>query len=347
MDCGLFIEFPCREGMTEAEAFAQCFGLVEEAEERGVDSLWLAEYHFSAISVLSSPITIASAIAARTQRIRIGLAVVLLPLGHPIRFAEDIATLDHISQGRVECGVGRGTFPDTHDGFNSPYAESRERFDEYLEVILKSWTTERFSFTGKYYQCDNLYVRPKPVQKPHPPIRIGITSEVTFPHVGRMGYPIIINPSRVFSLGELAPYIQQYRQAWKEAGHAGTPQVGLRVPLYVAETAERAYDEPKASTMGAVQGLGTRVADSAPRAGTTGDWSAQADRLRHMGYDDWLRDKVVYGTPEAVVDRLQQLREELDLTQLLYEINYGRQIPFELQLKNLRMINEHVIPQLT
>jgi hypothetical protein len=89
------------------------------------------------------------------------------------------------------------------------------------------------------------------------------------------------------------------------------------------------------------------VADSAPRAGTSGNWSAQADRLRHMGYDDWLRDKVVYGTPEAVVDRLQQLREELDLTQLLYEINYGRQIPFDLQLKNLRMINEHVIPQLT
>ena len=78
MDCGLFIEFPCREGMTEAEAFAQCFGLVDEAEARGVDSLWLAEYHFSAISVLSSPITIASAIAARTQHIRIGLAVVLL-----------------------------------------------------------------------------------------------------------------------------------------------------------------------------------------------------------------------------------------------------------------------------
>ncbi len=345
MDCGLFIEFPCREGMTEREAFAECFGLADEAEACGVDSVWLAEYHFSPISVLSSPITIASAIAARTQRIRIGLAVVLLPLGHPIRFAEDIATLDHISQGRVECGVGRGTFPDTHDGFNSPYAESRERFDEYLEVILKAWTTERFSFAGKHYQCENLYVRPKPVQKPHPPIRIGITSEVTYPLVGLLGYPIIINPSRVFSLSELGPYIQQYRQAWHEAGHAGAPQVGLRVPLYVAETTERAYAEPKASAMMAMQGLGNRVADSASRVGTTGDWSAQAEHLRHMSYEDWLRDKVVYGTPEAVVDRLQQLREELDLTQLLYEVNYGRQIPYELQLKNLRLINEHVIPQ--
>jgi alkanesulfonate monooxygenase SsuD/methylene tetrahydromethanopterin reductase-like flavin-dependent oxidoreductase (luciferase family) len=347
MDFGLFLEFPCRDGMTEAEAFAECFALIDEAEARHVDSVWLAEYHFSPFSVLSSPITIASAIAARTRRTRIGLAVVLLPLGHPIRLAEDIATLDHISQGRVEFGIGRGTFPDTHDGYNSPFAESRERFDEYLEVILKAWTSERFSFEGKYYRCEDLCVKPKPLQTPYPPIRIGVTSEVTFALVGRMGYPIIINPSRVFSLAELGPYIEQYRQAWHEAGHAGAPQVGLRIPLYVAETTERAHEEPRASAMVSIRGLGERVAQSASRHGTTGDWSAQAEHIRSMSYEDWLRDKVVYGTPAAVVDRLRQLIEELRLTQILYEVNYGRQIPYELQVKNLRLITEHVIPQLT
>ena len=346
MDFGLFVEFPSREGMTDREAFAECFALADAAEALGVASVWLAEYHFSPISVLSSPITIASAIAARTRRIRIGLAVVLLPLAHPIHIAEDIATLDHISQGRVEFGVGRGTFPDTHDGFNSPFAESRERFDEYLEVILKAWTQERLSYNGKYYQCENLWVRPKPLQKPHPPVRVGITSEGTFPLIGRLGLPIIINPSRVFALSELAPYIRQYREAWHEAGHAGAPQVGLRVPLYVAETAERAYGEPQASTMAAVKGLGDRVAGSASRVGTTGDWSAQAGRVRAMSYEEWLRDKVVYGVPERVVDRLQQLREELDLTQILYEVNYGRQLPYALQLENLRLINERVIPHI-
>jgi alkanesulfonate monooxygenase SsuD/methylene tetrahydromethanopterin reductase-like flavin-dependent oxidoreductase (luciferase family) len=346
MDFGLFIEFPCREGMTDGEAFAECFALVDAAETFGVNSVWLAEYHFSPISVLSSPITVASAIAARTQRIRIGLAVVLLPLAHPIHVAEDIATVDHISLGRIELGVGRGTFPDTHDGFNSPFAESRERFDEYLEIIVKAWTQERFSFTGKHYRCDDLWVRPKPLQQPHPPIRVGITSEVTFPLVGRLGFPIIINPSRVFALSELAPHVQRYRDAWREAGHAGTPQVGLRVPLYVAETAERAYAEPKASTMAAVQGLSNRVAESASRVGTTGDWRTQAQRVRSMSYEDWLRDKVVYGTPEVVIDRLEQLRKDLNLTQILYEVNYGRQIPYPLQLENLRLINERVIPQL-
>jgi len=331
--------------MTEQEAFAECFALVDAAEALGVASVWLAEYHFAAISVLSSPITVASAIAARTRRIRIGLAVVLLPLGNPIRFAEDIATLDHISQGRVEFGVGRGTSTDAHDGLNSPFAESRERFDEYLEIILKAWTTERFSFTGTHYRCEDLCVRPKPLQQPHPPIRVGITSEVTFPLIGRLGYPIIINPSRVFALSELGPYIKQYREAWHEAGHAGTPQVGLRVPLYVAETAERAYAEPQESTLAAVRGLGDRVARSAPRPGTTGNWNAQAEHIQSMNYEDWLRDKVVYGTPDMVVARLQQLRDELNLTQLIYEINYGRQLSYELQLQNLRMINQHVVPQ--
>jgi alkanesulfonate monooxygenase SsuD/methylene tetrahydromethanopterin reductase-like flavin-dependent oxidoreductase (luciferase family) len=142
MDFGLFLEFPCRDGMTEPDAFAECFALADEAEVCGVDSVWLAEYHFSPISVLSAPVTVASAIAARTRSMRIGLAVALLPLGQPVRIAEEIATLDHISQGRVEFGIGRGTFPETHDGFNSPFAESRDRFDEYLDIIIKAWTTE-------------------------------------------------------------------------------------------------------------------------------------------------------------------------------------------------------------
>src|SRR6185295_10158226 len=116
----------------------------------------------------------------------------------------------------------------------------------------------------------------------HPPIRVGITSEVTFPLIGRLGYPIIINPSRVFALTELGPYIQQYRQAWYDAGHSGSPQVGLRVPLYVAKTAAQAYSEPKESALASIHGLGDRVARSASRPGTTGDWGAQAVQLQHM-----------------------------------------------------------------
>ena len=98
--------------------------------------------------------------------------------------------------------------------------------------------------------------------------------------------------------------------------------------------------------MFAVTRLGDRVAVSSSHQGTTGDWQAQSEQILSMSYDDWLRDKVVYGTPEKVVDRLQQLRDELDLTQILYEVNHGRQLPYALQLENLKLINERVIPQL-
>ncbi|MFB3120077.1 MAG: LLM class flavin-dependent oxidoreductase [Stenotrophomonas maltophilia] len=346
MNIGLFLEFPRRENGTYQEAFQEGFALVDEAESLGVQSVWLAEYHFNAGRVLSAPITVASALAARTQNIRIGLAVHILPLGNPVRIAEEIATLDHISQGRIEFGVGRGTFPNVHEGYGVPFIESRGRFEESLEIITKAWTTESFSFTGEYYQCQDLDIEPKPLQDPFPPIRVGVTSAESFPLVGRMGFPIFVNPSRVFTLDDLAEPIQQYRQAWKSAGHAGEGEVGVRVPIYVAGTAEAAYSDPQQSAMFSMQRLGKRVGSYATYGGTTGDWSAESERILGMSYDDWLRDKVVYGTPENVTERLQRLKQVLGLDQLIFEINYGNQLSHEQQLNSLWMFNKEVLPQL-
>ena len=201
MELGLFLEFPVREGSTENEAFKESFALVNQAEELGVPSVWMAEYHFNPGRVLSSPVTILTAIAARTQRIRVGTAVLLLPLANPVRVAEEIATLDQISDGRVEFGIGRGTFPNVHEGFGVPFAESRGRFEECIEIILKAWTTDTFSFEGEHFNIPELSVNPKPFQTPHPPIRVGVTSAESFPILGRMGFNILINPSRVFHAG--------------------------------------------------------------------------------------------------------------------------------------------------
>lgn len=345
MDFGLFLEFPRRKGATQQQAFEECFALVDEAEARGADAVWLAEYHFNPGRVLSAPTVIAGAIAARTQRVRIGLAVLCLPLGNPIRIAEEVATLDHISQGRLEFGVGRGTFPNVHEGYNVPFHESRDRFEEFLEVIVKSWTTESFSYEGRYITCREVDIEPKPLQTPYPPIHVGITSAESFPIMGGMGYPILINPSRVFALTDLAPYISQYRQAWQDAGHQGEGKVGLRIPVYVAETAEQAYYEPQESAMLSVRRLGERVASYAAYGGTTGDWQAESDRILAVNYDEWLRDKVAYGTAGAVEDRLHHLREELGLDQIIFDVNYGNLIPQERQQNTLRMFLEKVAPK--
>ena len=345
MDFGLFLEFSGRENADEAEVFQQGFSLIDEAESLGVDSVWLPEYHFIPFSVLSSPIAVATAVAARTSRMRIGFGVYLLPLANPIKVAEEVATLDHISNGRIEFGIGRGTFPEHHDAFNSPYPESRSRFDEYLEIILKAWTEDEVTFEGDHYHCQGIRVKPKPVQSPHPPVRVGVTSAETFPIIGRMGYPIFINPSRAFTLSDLAPHIKEYLKAWEKSGHTGKGEVGLRVPIYVSDTADKAYSEPRESALNSMTALASRVAVSASREGTTGNWQAESEQLARMTYDDWLRDKVVYGTPGRVVDRLNQLVEELQLTQIVYEINFGREIPYELQAKCLRLLTEQVFPK--
>jgi alkanesulfonate monooxygenase SsuD/methylene tetrahydromethanopterin reductase-like flavin-dependent oxidoreductase (luciferase family) len=314
MEFGLFVEYPSREGVTQAQIFKESMQLIEEAEDSGSQGVWLAEYHVDpGRSGLSAPITVAAA----------------------------VATLDHLSEGRLDFGVGRFAFPSVYLGYGMSYAESRDRFDECLEVILKSWTAERFSFHGKYYQYDDLCVVPKPLRKPHPPIRIGATSAETFALVGRMGYPIFINPSRVTTLLDLKPLIDEFHQARKEAGYTTLVDVGLRVPVYLAETEEKAYSEPKESTMFQMRRLANVITRSATQEGISAndDRMAQARRLEAMSYEDVLANTVVYGTPESVVDRVRQLQEDLGLTQIIYEVNFGCSVPLEHQIKAVKLIN--------
>ena len=348
MEFGLFVEYPSREGTTQAQIFKDSMELIEAAEDSGSEGVWLAEYHFDpGRSVLSAPITVAGAVAARTKKIKIGLAVHVLPLRNPVRVAEEIATLDHLSEGRLDFGVGRSAFPRIYEGYGVSYAESRERFDECLEVILRSWTNENFSFHGKDYQYDDLCVVPKPVQQPHPPVRIGATSADTFELVGRMGYPIFINPSRVATLLDLKPLIDDFNQARQKAGHTSPVDIGLRVPVYVAETKEKAYSEPKESTMFQMRRLINVITQSANQSGISAndDRMAQARRLEAMSYEDVLANTVIYGSAESVVERLQQLQEELGLTQIIYEVNFGCNVPQEHQIKAVRLINEKVVPR--
>src|SRR6202165_4500058 len=170
---GIFHEFQRRAGQTDAEAFAQSFAQANAAERWGLDAVWLAELHFlPERSVASAPLVLASAIATRTRRMKIGIAVQVLPLCHPLRLAEEVATLDHISGGRFIFGVGRSGFPRTYEAYGVPYAESKERFAEVLEILKRSWSSERFSFEGSFYKFHNITIIPRPLPRPHSPLRV-------------------------------------------------------------------------------------------------------------------------------------------------------------------------------
>src|ERR1700686_426688 len=171
MEIGVYHEFHCRPEQTAAAAFEEALGQIEAADRWGLDAIWLAEIHQQARrSVLTAPLTVAAAIAARTRRIKIGTGVQVLPLCHPLRLAEETATIDQISKGRLLFGVGRSGNPRSYEAYGVPYGESRERFAETLEILKRAWTEPSFSYQGKYYSFDNVKLTPKPFQKPWPEI---------------------------------------------------------------------------------------------------------------------------------------------------------------------------------
>src|SRR5438445_6852531 len=256
---GMFHEFQRTAEMTDEDAFAVSFEQVDAAERWGLDAMWLAEIHVAPErSVCSAPLTLASAIAARTKRMKIGTGVQVLPLCHPLRLAEEAATVDQISHGRLIFGVGRSGFPRTYEAYGVPYGESRERFAETLEILKKAWTEDPFSYSGKFYKFDNVRLTPKPYQKPWPEIRIAANSPDTFPAIGTLGHGVFV-AVRLGTLSELAPNIRAYREAYKAAGHPGEGQVFLRAPVYLAETAEQARSVPVECIMNFYRYLGERL----------------------------------------------------------------------------------------
>jgi len=249
MEFGMFHEFQALPGEKPAQSFANSFAQIDAAETWGLDAMWLAELHFAPErSVLSSPMILASAIAARTKRMKIGTAVQVLPLCHPLRLAEEVATVDQLSEGRLIFGAGRSGFAHTYRTYGVEYAESRERFAETLHILKRAFTEERFSHQGKYYAYENVRLSPKPYSQPWPEIRVAAASPDTYTEVAALGHPIFV-AARTGDLSELAPLIKTYRDAWKEAGHPGKGEVFLRVPVYVADTEEAAYEEPRESVM--------------------------------------------------------------------------------------------------
>ena len=347
MEFGMFHEFQALPGETAAQSFANSFAQVDAAERWGLDAMWLAELHFAPErSVLASPMILAAAIAERTKRMKIGTAVQVLPLCHPLRLAEEVATVDQLSQGRLIFGVGRSGFAHTYATYGVDYGESRERFAETLQIVKLAFTEERFSWHGKYFTYENVRLAPKPFRQPWPEIRVAAASPDTYVEVATLGHPIFV-AARTGNLSELAPLVKTYRAAWKEAGHSGDGEVFLRVPVYVAATEERAREEPRESIMHLLRYIGDRLAASAMASGARAieNRAARGQKMQTIDYEEVLRERMIVGTPASVIDRLEQLREELGLNGILAELNPGSLIPHERVLEALRLVCQEVMPR--
>jgi alkanesulfonate monooxygenase SsuD/methylene tetrahydromethanopterin reductase-like flavin-dependent oxidoreductase (luciferase family) len=345
MHFGIFLE-ERRPGGTDLAAFQETLELADAAEAWGLDGVWLGEIHFNPTrSVSSAPLSLASFIAARTRRLRVGLAVQVLPLGHPLRIAEEAATVDQLSEGRFDFGIGRSGSPRAYDILGIPYGESQARFEECLQIILKAWKGERFSYHGRYYHFDNVLVGPRPYQLPHPPLRMASNSKETFPVVARLGLPLFVG-LRDLDIPELRLRIADYRAAWREAGHPGDGDVCLRIPIYAAPTQKEAVEEPYENFTYFFQ-RHAELTRSGMGRGDTGPADrrqARLEQLTQLSYESILETRVAVGTAPALVERLGELREELGLTGLVAELNPGGLMPLERMQRTLRILTHEVIP---
>ncbi len=347
MEFGMFHEFPSLPGRSESEAFDEAMEQVDAAERLGLDVMWLAELHFEPRrSVLSAPLSIASAIAARTRHIKIGIAVQVLPLCHPLRLAEEAATVDQLSHGRLIFGVGRSGVAQTYEAYGVSYAESRDRFREILDIVERAWTKPSFSYNGQYHSFKDVEVVPKPHQKPTPPIRIAASTPDTFPAIGRRGAPIFASV-RHTAWDDLPKQIQTYHDAWEEAGHPGRGQVFVSAPTYLAETEERARAEPKESIMHFYHEQANLLEGAARLVDpeTAARRMRRVDQLRSLRYEDGLHNHALVGTPAMVAEKLSALQQEIGLSGILAELNCGGLIPHQQVVTAMQLLCEGVKPR--
>ena len=348
MRFGLFFQAPESRGRSHAERYAEMFELIGLADALGFDVAWLAELHFGgAFSLLSNPLMAVPVIAERTPRIRIGTAVTLLPLHHPLSLAEQAATADLLSGGRLEFGVGRGSIPTQFHGFGLPVKENRARFDEGLDIIRLAWTRDRFSYHGTFYQVENLEVVPRPLQQPHPPIRVGVHTPESFAHIGDLGLPIYSGTTTT-PLPQLRECLGIYREHLSGAGHAWqADQMALMFPVHVGPSGAAARDAMRGGVLqyyknvhAIFSALPESYGDHLPRL------RGIEETIANLPYERFCRDQAIFGDAAEVVDRLEAAREELSLSQIICWFDQGAMLPRAEVERTMRRFAEEVMPRL-
>lgn len=211
-------------GLEDSQGYETFVEYVVEADRLGFAQLFMVEHHFTGQGQVSASMTVLAYLAARTRNIRLGTAVVVLPWHNPVLIAEQVATLDLLTGGRVDFGVGKGYRKTEFDGFCIPMAEATERFDEAMEIIRKAWRTEgRFSHHGKRWHYENILVEPEPLQRPHPPLWLAAGSHDSIRRAAREGYNLLLD--QLAQVDQIVQRIAIFRQECERVGRTYHPSM--------------------------------------------------------------------------------------------------------------------------
>jgi alkanesulfonate monooxygenase SsuD/methylene tetrahydromethanopterin reductase-like flavin-dependent oxidoreductase (luciferase family) len=285
--------------------------LIDHADELGYDTCWVREHHFTQYGFLPNTMSLLAHAAARTERIRLGTAVVTLPLHHPIRAAEDSALIDVLSGGRLELGVGRGYQSIEFEALGVPLGEARERTDEAIDIMRRLWTADGpIDFDGRFYRFRGIELQPKPLQRPHPPIHYASISRDSIVHYGALGIPFIVDPTgTTSSLAELA---EAWGQAAVDHGHPRRGDLVACRYVWLAPSNEEARryvaSTPTVSRLSVDPRLTPRNPDGSIASGYEywqRGWHGRT--VEHYAHDGDWDDRWIAGDVDRVVDGIRQL----------------------------------------
>jgi alkanesulfonate monooxygenase SsuD/methylene tetrahydromethanopterin reductase-like flavin-dependent oxidoreductase (luciferase family) len=344
---GLFYQLPCAPEQSEPARYQETIEQIVLADQLGFDIAWLAELHFfRPFSIMPAPLYVAVATAQRTRRIRFGTGVTLLPFHHPLRVAEEAAVADILTGGRLDLGIGRGTIALHFQGFGVDRDASRPRFEEALGVILKAWTSEQFEHKGRYFEFPETAVVPKPLQRPHPPIRIAANSPETAEFAGLNNFDVMV-ASPINPMPGFFEHVRKYHDALQRAGHPDQPRdVAALFFTSPGESLERVRIKFEPSMLHYFRTIGEQA-----RAGGRGQYEGSyqylkqvRERAAKVGWDEVQPTMGVFGPADECIRRIDEIYRGAQINQLVCWFNPGGLIPHNQVMASMELFAEKVIP---
>ena len=338
MKFGVFFLLQSPDMRDSATVYRRALEQMVYADELGFDSVWIAEHHFSNYGYCPNPLALAVKAAQMTRHVRVGTAVLVLPLWHPLRLAEEIAMADVLTEGRLEVGVARGYQSYEFDRLGLNIDESRERSDETLDVMLKALSADSFAHEGRFYSFPETTIFPKSVQEPHPPVWLAVASNESIESAVRRGL-------RCFTTSSARP-VSSVQGAWevfqrarRTMGRTDDVEFAVQQHVHVAATDQEARGRMEHSIWHYRQVNRLRTARERVERGFT-----YADPLEdEPSFDDLFKTHTISGSPETAREKLQRYQDAVGLTQLNCYFALGA-LDNETVKSSMRMFAEKVMP---
>jgi alkanesulfonate monooxygenase SsuD/methylene tetrahydromethanopterin reductase-like flavin-dependent oxidoreductase (luciferase family) len=340
MKFGIFLLMQSPDMLPSSEIYQNAIDQVRLADDLGFDYVVAAEHHFSSYGFLPNPLMLISTLAQHTKRVRFSTAVVVLPLRNPIQIAEEIAMLDHLTNGRLEVGFGTGYQEYEFQRFQQSLEENRLKFEECLDIIGSALSKAPFSHEGHYYQIPETTILPRPLQQPHPPFWRATTSIESMSSAIGKGLKVITGGT-AGSTDRILESWHSFQQALRLSGKTWPQEFIVQRGVYVSDSEEDARAQLPHAVWHTRSARGLRTNTLQVDAG-----KARTDLTPPLAieddpenlYQDWL-----FGTPEMVSDKIAHLIQNTGVTYLNCTFSLG-QIPHKKVLKSMEMFANKVMP---